>query len=78
MDTTYRLIVLNVDQDILSRGQTAATPELAKLVPGHLRRAGQRLGIERTDWIEEYGKLRVLRSVIVEAEAEPSQWEIGT
>ena len=48
MDTTYRLIALN---DRNNYGQTAATPELAKLVPGDLNRSNQRWALSaRIGW----------------------------
>jgi hypothetical protein len=73
-DTTYRLIDL-VDTD--NTGRAASSPELAKLVPGDLRRGGQRLGIEQTDWKDEFGKKQPYRSVIVDAEGSPNDWTIG-
>ncbi len=74
MDTTYRLIVLG---DRENCGETAASPDLAKLVPGNLNRANQRLGMERTDWADHFGKMRVHRSILVEAETQPGEWTIG-
>lgn len=75
MDTTYRLIVLG-NREIV--GQTAASPELAKLAPGDLdRNRDQRLGIERTDWVDHFGKMRVNRSILIEAEERPGEWTIG-
>ncbi|HWE72212.1 MAG TPA: hypothetical protein VG328_03565 [Stellaceae bacterium] len=75
-DTTYRLIVLG-NPDMI--GLTAATPDLAKLVPGdipcHDRK--ERLGMERTEWIENYGRMKVNRSVVIEAENQPGEWAIG-
>ena len=75
VDTTYRLIALNGDRTNV--GQTALTPELAKLVPGDLVRGGQRLGIERTDWAEQFDKLKIIRSVLIDAESHPGEWTIG-
>lgn len=75
VDTTYRLVSLTEEGN---SGQTAATADLAKLVPGNLTRfEGTRLAIERTDWIEKYDKMVVNRSVIVEAESHPQEWTIG-
>ena len=73
MKTTYRLVSL-VDRSQV--GQTAATPELAKLVPADLDRS-QRLGIEQTDWVEHFDKLKVHRSILVDAEDSPGQWALG-
>ena len=74
-DPTYRLVLLSDPQVV---GRTAASQELAKLVPGDLvNHRDQRLGLERTDWVDDYGKPKVRRSVIVEAEPLPGQWEIG-
>ncbi len=74
-ETTYRLIALD---DRSNAGQTALTPELAKLVPGDLvRHATTRLGMERTDWVEHYGKPKIARTVLIEAESKPGEWTIG-
>lgn len=73
ISTTYRLIVLG---DPGNAGQTALTPELAKLAPGNLSRHG-RLGLERTDWGDQYGKPKALRTVLVEAEGQSNEWTIG-
>jgi hypothetical protein len=74
-DTTYRLIVLGSDR--ANVGQTALTPELAKLVPGDLNRGNQRLGMERTDWVDHFDKPKIIRSVLIEAESTPGEWTIG-
>ena len=77
-DTTYRLIVLD-DPDRV--GRTAASAELAKLVPGDIgpaSRQGKRLGMERTEWVDNFGKMKIHRSILVDAEASPGQWTIGT
>jgi hypothetical protein len=75
-DLTYRLISLSPDCDIT--GQTALTPELAKLVPGGLAvLRSNRLGIERTDWDTGSGKPRAVRSVLIDAETFPCEWTIG-
>ncbi len=74
MDTTYRLVALG---DHTNVGQTAATPELAKLVPGNLYREGNRLGIERTDWVDHFGKPKVHRTILIEAESRPGEWKIS-
>jgi hypothetical protein len=73
MQTTYRLTSL-VDRNAV--GQTAATPELAKLVPGGLPRS-ERLGVEQTDWIENFDRPKAVRSILIEAEDFPGQWELG-
>jgi hypothetical protein len=74
IQVTYRLIALGDPNNV---GQTALTPELAKLVPGNLDRGNQRLGLERTDWGEHYGKPKVVRSVLIDAESTPGEWTIG-
>lgn len=74
---TYRLVLLS-SPDIV--GRTAASPDLAKLVPGDLgtmQYRGERLGIERTDWVDHFGKPKVQRSVLIEAEDRPGQWTLG-
>lgn len=75
-DTTYRLIVLGRDKV----GETALTPDLARLVPGSILsgiRHKCRLGIERTDWIDDAGRPKPVRSVLVDAESAPGEWTIG-
>jgi hypothetical protein len=74
MDTTFRLIDIS-DRD--NCGQTAASPDLALLVPGNLQREGKRLGMERTDWAEHFGKPKVVRTILIAAESRPGEWEIG-
>jgi hypothetical protein len=75
IETTYRLIVLG---DRTNVGQTALTPELAKLAPGDLIRGpDDRLGLERTDWAKDYGKPKNVRTVLIEAETSPGEWIIG-
>ena len=73
-DSTFRLVVLG-NREIT--GQTAASPELAKLVPPDVDRSEYRLGMERTDWGENYGKPRAIRTVLIEAEPAPGVWEVG-
>jgi hypothetical protein len=73
-EATYRLIVLGDRNNV---GQTALTPELARLVPGDLVRGNQRLGMERTDWVDHFGKPKVARTVLVDAESAPAEWTIG-
>ena len=75
-NVTYRLISLSPDCDLT--GQTALTPDLAKLVPGALAlvRSG-RLGMERTDWETGSGKPRPVRSVLIDAKSKHGEWEIG-
>lgn len=72
-DSTYRLVVIG---DRESAGETAATPELAKLVPPEVGRE-RRLGLERTDWGEHFGKPRAIRTVLIEAETVPGEWVLG-
>lgn len=72
LDVTYRVVSLSSDW----AGKTAATPELAKLVAGDLDRSG-RLGLERTDWIDHFGKPKAHRTVLVDAENHPGEWELG-
>jgi hypothetical protein len=75
MEKTYRLIALS---DSGYAGKTAASPELAKLVPGDLRDLeDERFGIEMTEWVDNYGKMQVNRKVLIEAEDKPGQWKIG-
>ena len=74
-DSTYRVVVLGGDRDIT--GQTADTPELAKLVPPDVDRSKFRLGVERTDWDEHFGKPRAVRTVLIEAETKPNEWKVG-
>lgn len=73
MDTTYRLVSL---ADPSQTGDTAATPELARLVPCGIDRS-HRIGIERTDWIEHFEKMKVHRTILIEAENEPREWNLG-
>lgn len=73
MNTTYRCINL-VDRSEV--GQTAATPELAKLVAVGLTRSC-RIGMEQTDWIDHFDKKKVDRSVLIDAEARAGEWELG-
>jgi hypothetical protein len=73
MDVTYRVVNL-LDRDEV--GQTAATPEIARLTAAGLNRVC-RLGLERTDWTEHFGKLKVHRSVVVEVENQPGEWDLG-
>jgi hypothetical protein len=74
VDTTYRLVALG---DSTNVGLTALTQDLAKLVPGNLHRGGNRLGIERTDWVYDFGKPKVHRTILIEAEPRPGAWKIG-
>lgn len=84
-DVTFRLIALDPQCGI--NGQTALTADLARLVPGGLNnptvRKNHRLGIERTDWSQgrggllNGGGLKPIRSVLIDAESEPGEWEIG-
>ena len=54
MKTTFRLISL---EDRSLKGQTAASPELARLVPGEIQAGKQRLGMEQTDWVEHADRM---------------------
>lgn len=73
VNTTYRLIDLSDRNNV---GQTALTPDLALLVPGNLMRHG-RLGMERSDWGDHYGKPKMIRSVVIGAETMVNEWVIG-
>ncbi len=74
METTYRLTSL-FDRTLV--GQTAATPELAKLAPGDLSRA-DRLGLEQTDWEDTGGgRMRGRRTILIAAEDTPGEWDLG-
>ena len=73
MDTTYRVISI-ADNSVA--GRTAATAELAKLAAGGLDRT-RRLGVERTEWAEHFGKPKAHRTVLLEAESRPDEWLLG-
>jgi len=75
IETTYRLIVLGDRNNV---GQTALTSELAKLAPGDLVRGNGRLGMERTDWADHFGKPKIVRTVLIDAESARGEWTIGT
>lgn len=74
METTYRLIVLE-NREIT--GQTAASQELAKLVPPNIDRTNIRFGMEMTEWTQHFEKMRVNRSILIDAETAPNEWAIG-
>ena len=75
MNTTYRLVDLENPANV---GKTAATPELAKLVQGDLARNDQiRLCMVQTDWHEEFGKRKITRSIVIEAESHAGEWKLG-
>lgn len=74
VNVTYRLIDPN---DRANVGQTAISPELALLLPGNIARDGRRLAMERSDWIDDYGKPKIVRSVVIGVEEEPGSWTIG-
>jgi hypothetical protein len=74
METTYRLIDL---EERSPCGLTAASPELARLVPTNEAERSRRIGLERTDWVEQYDKLKVHRTVLVDAESAPGEWVLG-
>ncbi len=72
---TYRLVSLTSDNVV---GRTAATPELAKLVPpDEIDRSIEIFGLERTEWNTTQGKLHRERTVLVEVEAYPNEWKLG-
>jgi hypothetical protein len=73
MQTTYRVIAL---ADRTQTGGTAADPELAKLAAGDLDRS-LRLGIEQTDWSENFDKWKAQRTILIDAETAPGQWRLG-
>jgi hypothetical protein len=73
MDTTYRVVSI---ADSGWCGKTAATRELAKLAAGDLDRR-QRLGLEETVWIDEFGKPKAQRTVLIDAEERPGEWKLG-
>lgn len=73
MDTTYRVIAL---ADRAQTGGTAANPDLAKLAAGDLDRT-MRLGIEQTDWIANFDKMKAQRTILIEAENAPGEWLLG-
>lgn len=73
MDTTYRLVAL---ADRTQTGGTAATPDLAKLAAGDLDRS-MRLGIEQTDWINNFDKMKAQRTILIDAENTPGEWLLG-
>lgn len=83
-DVTFRLVCLASDCDL--KGDTALTPDLARLVPGGLNnpeiRKNTRLGIEHTDWTSDRSAgfrsgPRPARNVLIEAESRPGEWTIG-
>jgi hypothetical protein len=75
MNTTYRIVDLADRENV---GQTAATADLALLAAGSMARNGNsRFAIEETDWIEEQGRHKPRRSVIIEAEDPSNPWKVG-
>jgi hypothetical protein len=74
METTFRVVDLRDPRVV---GRTAATVDLAKLAAGHLDRS-ERLGVEQTDWEENFGKMKVHRTILIDAEDRPGQWVLGT
>lgn len=73
-ETTFRLVDLADRNNV---GQTALSAQLAKLVPGDLIHENRRLGMERTDWVENFGKPKAVRTVLIDAESAPGEWKIG-
>jgi hypothetical protein len=71
---TFRLVDLSDRNNV---GQTALTADLAKLVPGDLIRENRRLGMERTDWADHFGKPKAVRTVLTDAESSSGEWTIG-
>ena len=74
MDTTFRVVNLADRSEV---GQTAATPELAMLAALGLNRSC-RMGLERTDWVDHFGKPKVHRTVLLDAESQAGEWVLGT
>jgi hypothetical protein len=81
MEISYRLLVIG-QSGMYTYGDYAASPELAKLVPGALRRnrdgASRRLGVERVEWVRDSRGNDNLHLTLVEAETVPGEWTIGT
>ena len=73
IEQTYRVVSLG---DSTWTGKTAATPELAKLAAADFER-GEVVGLERTDWGDHFGKPKVLRTVLIDAERRPGEWKLG-
>jgi len=69
ISTTFRLVDLEERQF----GQTALTPELAKLSLGEFGRANK-LGLERTDWDNQNGRPKPVRTILIEAENTAGEW----
>jgi len=64
--------------DRSNAGQTALTAELARLVPGDLVRHGATLlGMERTDWVDHFGKPKIARTVLTVADIDALEVEYG-
>jgi len=75
-EATYRLILLSNSEIV---GRTAATRDLAMLAPGDLTSyRSERLGLEQSDWVEEYGKPKIRRTILIDAESAPGEWTLGT
>lgn len=80
--TTYRMIMIGA-RGMYTVGNTASTPELARLATGSLIRdahgGDKMLGIERSEWRvhARTGDLEVYLTVLVEAETAPGTWTIG-
>ena len=73
MDTTYRVVAI---ADRTQTGGTAATPDLAKLAAGGLDRS-MRLGLEQTDWSQDFDKRKAQRTILIDAENAPREWKLG-
>lgn len=75
-NSTFRLVLLSSPE---IAGRTAASPTLARLIPGDLSNfRNERIGLEQTDWVEEYGKPKARRTILIEAESTPGEWVLGT
>lgn len=74
---TYRVVVIGEK----AHGETALTPELAKLFSGGIARQGRDLliGMTRTDWCVDNGDGRMVpyRTVLIDAEQNAGDWVLG-
>jgi hypothetical protein len=71
-EVTFRVVGL---RDGMT-GPTAATKDLAMLATKGMDRS-QRLGIEQTEWVDNFGKPKLVRTVLIDAESKPLDWEMG-
>ncbi|MER8517971.1 hypothetical protein NKH34_13735 [Mesorhizobium sp. M1148] len=72
-NVTYRVGSVN---DPTNVGKSAINRELAMFAAGHLRR-DECLVLEKTQWEEKYDKMRPAWTVILDAEHEPGEWDLG-